>query len=459
VGDLNGDGYTDLIIGAEGASPNSDYSGSSYVVFGKSTFNSALDLSSLDGTNGFRLDGVTEYDYSGRTLSGVGDLNGDGYADLIIGADTSQNGLYSGSSYVIFGKSSFSSALDLSSLDGTNGFRLDGITQYDKSGSAVSGGGDVNGDGYADLIVGAYGTLNGDYTGSSVVIFGDNWTNSITQEGTDGADELTGSAAADAINGGRGDDKLDGQDGDDRLLGGQGADTLIGGAGNDWLTGGLNADVFSFRDGSGNDTITDFQDDPLTNDLINLYYHTTATQFSDLTITQDGDDAIITLPDGSTITLADFDSTRLTAEDFNFVMQLALFQANPQQEAILIEWQTESELSNLGFNLYRASDINGERLQLNNDLIPSPGSEEEGGSYQFVDESVEEGETYYYWLQNVDTIGQTSLHGPVSATANIPTALTFQQLESQNAPPTFVAWFLGLLAALGFVVRKRVRNK
>jgi hypothetical protein len=72
-----------------------------------------------------------------------------------------------------------------------------------------------------------------------------------------------------------------------------------------------------------------------------------------------------------------------------------------------------------------------------------------------VDEQVEAGTSYHYWLEDVETSGQSSLHGPISATANSPTALTLQQLESRNAPPAFVAWFFGLLAALGLVLKKR----
>ena len=121
AGDINGDGFDDLIIGALGAS---------YVVFGKAAgFDTTLDLSSLNGNNGFRLDGTTGRSYSGRPVSNAGDVNGDGFDDVIVGAPNADpNGNFSGSSYVIFGKvSGFTAALDLSSLDGSNGFRLDGV--------------------------------------------------------------------------------------------------------------------------------------------------------------------------------------------------------------------------------------------------------------------------------------------------------------------------------------------
>ena len=84
---MNGDGFGDLIIGARGADPNGSNSGASYVVFGKAGgFAANLNLSTLDGSNGFKLSGVAAGDYSGRSVSAAGDVNGDGFGDLIIGA-------------------------------------------------------------------------------------------------------------------------------------------------------------------------------------------------------------------------------------------------------------------------------------------------------------------------------------------------------------------------------------
>jgi len=120
-------------------------------------------LSCLDGNNGFRLIGVRDNDHIGFSLSGAGDVNGDGINDFIIGApkhklcmgpctDGPNPENSPGDSYVVVGRNtSFPACLSVKDLDGSNGFRINGIRVGDSTGYAVSQAGDVNGDGIGDI--------------------------------------------------------------------------------------------------------------------------------------------------------------------------------------------------------------------------------------------------------------------------------------------------------------------
>jgi Ca2+-binding RTX toxin-like protein len=187
----------------------------------------SVDLASLNGTNGFRLDGIDANDRSGISVSSAGDVNGDGFDDLIIGAFNANAD--AGESYVVFGKSGgFASTIELSSLNGMTGFRLDGIDASDRSGRSVSSAGDVNGDGFDDLIIGAEFT-NGS-AGESYVVFGGIFTGGVeTQVGDDMANTLTANQGAGDI------DILIGAQNNDTLISDGGADVLYGGEGDDTL--------------------------------------------------------------------------------------------------------------------------------------------------------------------------------------------------------------------------------
>lgn len=174
AGDVNGDGLGDVIGGAPVASANNrSFSGSAFVVFGRAT-TATVDLSTDAQTGRFyRVDGAAAGDSLGSAVTTVGDTNGDGRADVVIGAPGVDVGsdADAGAAYVIHGQGT-SLTVDASGLGGA-GFRYTGASRAEQAGSALFPTDDLNGDGRADLLVGAPGASRNDreQSGSTYVVF------------------------------------------------------------------------------------------------------------------------------------------------------------------------------------------------------------------------------------------------------------------------------------------------
>jgi Ca2+-binding RTX toxin-like protein len=154
AGDVNGDGLADLAVAAPLADRNGRRnSGSVFVVFGRRD-RRTVNLNGRSGA-GYVIDGAVRRDFTGISLAAAGDVNGDGRADLVIGAygSSPQGRTSAGIAYVVFGQAG-TARIDLAAL-GPNGFRIDGEAIGDVAGTSVAGAGDVAGDGLADVLVGA----------------------------------------------------------------------------------------------------------------------------------------------------------------------------------------------------------------------------------------------------------------------------------------------------------------
>ncbi|MGB1088204.1 MAG: hypothetical protein ACPG06_07540, partial [Alphaproteobacteria bacterium] len=268
AGDVNGDGFDDLLIGA---SESYGGTGAAFIVFGgadgfgttvEHTSTGALrqivDLTQMAPEDGVGLLSIATFVGAivpleiGSSVSAAGDVNGDGFADVIIGASygfTGEDSDY-GAAYVVFGSDqpigsayNGSQYVFLENVEGLGiGTAIYGPHEDSHLGGAVSGAGDVNGDGFDDLIVGAHYAYD---VGEAYIIYGGRTgldAEGKVIQGNDGANILIGDAAG------------------DMLFGGGGADIIRGGAGDDYLqiTGFGGEGHFHFKQvdgGTGFDTL------------------------------------------------------------------------------------------------------------------------------------------------------------------------------------------------------------
>jgi hypothetical protein len=156
AGDFNGDGYDDVLVGANYNNVSGTNSGRVYLYYGGASMDNVADM---------LMNGEVDYDYFGYSVSGAGDVNGDGFDDFIVGAHLNDEAYSSGGKAYLY--------LGGSSPDNAPALEIPGESAYNYFGYSVSGAGDVNGDGFDDFIIGAYGNSEaGSDAGKAYLYFG-----------------------------------------------------------------------------------------------------------------------------------------------------------------------------------------------------------------------------------------------------------------------------------------------
>ena len=276
AGDVNGDGIEDMIMGSTSwdLNPTTTNSGAAYVVFGKTGARGNVDLANLTSADGFIIRGTNANDAAGASVAGVGDVNGDGFGDVVVTVPfqdrVSVTAADWGYVYLILGKadgSIYGSLTGGRSILNLNEFSSgDGVVFVGRSSAAFVGGGntfagtnitaagDLNQDGFADFIIGSpLAMANSRGTaGESYIIFGSAGLGGLNQ---------TGSVNADNLIGGTFNDTFTGSGGADNILTFEGNDTIIvpdlgfnfidGGAGIDTLRLTGSGDILNVRSSGG----------------------------------------------------------------------------------------------------------------------------------------------------------------------------------------------------------------
>lgn len=152
-GDFNNDGFEDYVISARLANSQIGLAGVIYVIYGRSAIHEDLRMDALNSSDYFSVTAAWNL-FAGFSIDGLGDFNGDGFADIIIGSVPYAGGYVTQRSYVVYGRKSGNSTLSQLNLEtmreGDDGFTIIG------GGFMVAGPGDVNGDGMPDILVSSY---------------------------------------------------------------------------------------------------------------------------------------------------------------------------------------------------------------------------------------------------------------------------------------------------------------
>jgi hypothetical protein len=388
AGDVNGDGYDDVIAAAPAYN---SFAGIAYIYYGGSSMDTIPDVT---------VTGVNPGDSFGSSMAYAGDVNGDNFADVLVGAyDAFVN--TAGKAYLYFGGVSMDSIADVV---------MNGEEVADVFGASVSSAGDVNGDGYSDVIVGA---LNNDAAGmdagKAYIFFGGLSMDAIPDV------IMTGSAAGDNF----GTVSLAGDVNDDGF-----SDVIVGAIRND--AGGTNAGRTYVYFGAANmDSTADWIfTGEAEEDLFGLSVATPGD------VNGDGISDIIIGAPYNDFTGTDAGKAYLYLSTPTIPVEFTSFGAIYNKNDITLHWETATELNNKGFNVERRIDKNEWKSIV---FIKGNGNSTSPKEYSYIDNDLFSGGTkFQYRLKQIDYDGSFE-YTEIVEVETVP-----QQYElSQNYPNPF----------------------
>jgi hypothetical protein len=395
---VNADGYDDVVVGGYNEDGGATGAGRAYV-FGGGTGTLLHTLQSPNAQAGGHF---------GIAVSGAGDANNDGHDDVVVGARHEGGGATrAGRAYIFNGNTGgLLHTLQSPNAEDDGGF-----------GFSVSGVGDSNGDGYDDIVVGAYDE-DGGTTGAGRAYLFSGQTGTALQIFESPSPELNGYFGWSVSGAGRADN--------DSYY-----DVVVGCYNEDGgATGAGKVHVFSGQTGS----------------LLHTLQSPNAEAYGRLGISVSGAGDVNNAGYDDLVVGADCEQGGGTRAGRAYVfapmdvpVELASLQANPHAGSVRLTWLTLSETDNLGFNLDRAPLEAGPFTRVNQDLIPGAGTTSTSHTYCYLDETVEPGAVYWYQLEDVSLSGERTFHGPIEVFVPGATELGLDVLGGRE--PSFVLTF------------------
>ncbi len=395
AGDVNGDGYPDVIVGAPYSNAGGSAAGRAYIYFGGAV---------VDSLPALTITGTLSTEDLGYSVAGAGDVNHDGYDDVIIGAYTHDFVLMNnaGRAYLYLGGSPMDNIPDVV---------YNGVAAFDYFGIEVKGVGDINGDGYDDILISARGVNS---RGRASLFYGGSVLDNVVDVTLNG--EGTSNFFGDFTAAG-GDLNGDGH-----------PDLIVGAPGYNGLTGR----VYVYNGGAAMDTIADAT---FTGENTSDFFGCAVAGAGDLNGDGFPDLVVGAYRNNAGGTYAGRVYLYLSSAGPLPIQLASLTAAQTDGGRVLLEWSTISENNNYGFAVERKRGEDPDFASVPGSFTAGHGTTNQRQSYSWID-SAAPGGLLAYRLKQIDLDG--TVHYSESASVNVhPDAEPAGFLLEQNYPNPF----------------------